>query len=190
MEISFLHIIGNNNEFIAADAEQFAWVKNIEDFGYCSYENFISLMMTVKIVDFFHPIDIDINDADGSIFPGFKMTERVHKGVPVQRVCQQIMVAETVQQLDVVSVPDSVREEDSHGKQQIRRIFDFFTVVIIDADIACQLVIQKNRRSDQRGDFLGVQRSISRRISLLQLFDIVDDDTVVFFKKRQPVGNQ
>ena len=50
-------------------------------------------MMTVKIVDFFHPIDIDINDADGSIFPGFKMTERVHKGVPVQRVCQQIMVA-------------------------------------------------------------------------------------------------
>ena len=119
-----------------------------------------------------------------------ELTERVHKGVPVQRVCQQIMVAETVQQFDVVSVPDSVREEDSHGKQQIRRIFDFFTVVIIDADIACQLVIQKNRRSDQRGDFLGVQRGISRRISLLQLFDIVDDDTVVFFKKRQPVGNQ
>ena len=147
-------------------------------------------MMAVKIIDFLHTVDIDINNAGRSILSRPELTEHVHKSVSVQCVRQQIVVAEAMQHIDMIPMSDRIGKKNGHGKQQIRRIFDFFTVVIIDADIACQLVIQKNRRGDQRGDFLGVQRSISRRISLLQLFDIVDDDTVVFFKKRQPVGNQ
>ena len=146
--------------------------------------------MAVKIIDFLHTVDIDINNAGGSILSRFELTERIHKSVSVQSVRQQVVVAEAMQHIDMIPMSDRIGKENGYGKQQIRGVFDFFSVVIIDADVACQLVIQKNRRSDQRGDFLGVQRSISRRISLLQLFDIVDDDTVVFLKKRQPVGNQ
>lgn len=94
--------------------------------------------MAVKIIDFLHTVDIDINNAGRSILSRPELTEHVHKSVSVQRVRQQIVVAEAMQHIDMIRCL-SHRKEKWTWKAANKKSFCFFTVVIIDADIACRL---------------------------------------------------